>query len=137
MNIGDYQRLQHICRYCKDIVGFIERFGNDFRTFTDDRAYYNAVSMCVLQIGELANSLSDEYREETKDRMPWGMIRGMRNWIAHAYTEMDEETIWETAKNDIPNLLAFCEAELQQYLALCNPDMLGYPETREEDDFER
>lgn len=70
--------------------------------------------MCVLQIGELANGLSAEFREETKEQMPWGMIRGMRNWLAHAYAEMDESVIWETAVNDIPALLRFCETALEQ-----------------------
>lgn len=108
MNHSDIQRLRHIRRYCEDIASFIERFGKNFETFTEDRAYSNAVSMCILQIGELANGLSDEFREETKEEMPWGMIRGMRNWLAHAYAQMDESTIWETATNDIPGLLAFC-----------------------------
>ena len=72
--------------------------------------------MCVLQIGELANGLSDEFREETKGEMPWGMIRGMRNWIAHAYAEMDESIIWETATNDIPGLLSFCNRIIEQNL---------------------
>ena len=114
MNNGDIQRLQHIRRYCEDIAGFIERFGKDFEAFTEDRAYSNAVSMCVLQIGELANGLSDEFREETKEEMPWGMIRGMRNWIAHAYAEMDESIIWETATNDIPGLLTFCNRAIEK-----------------------
>lgn len=109
---GDYQRLRLIQRYCKDISGFIGRFGNSFASFTGDRAYYNAISMCILQIGELVNGLSDEFREETKEQMPWGMIRGMRNWIAHAYAEMDEAIIWETAANDIPKLEAFCDKTL-------------------------
>ena len=91
---------------------FIERFGEDFDTFTHDRAYFNAVSMSVMQIGELANGLSDAFREETKDAMPWGMIRGMRNWLAHAYGEIDESVIWETAVSDIPKLLRFCDSVL-------------------------
>ncbi|WP_279010252.1 HepT-like ribonuclease domain-containing protein [Synergistes jonesii] len=113
MNNGDRQRLLHIRRYCQDIARFVERFGKDYTTFVEDRAYLGAVSMCVLQIGELANGLSDEFREETKDQMPWGMIRGMRNWIAHAYAEMDEAIIWETAINDIPGLLHFCDSLLE------------------------
>jgi uncharacterized protein with HEPN domain len=40
--------------------------------------------MCVLQVGELANGLSEEFRAETKDQVLWGMVRGMRNWLAHA-----------------------------------------------------
>lgn len=110
---GDYQRLRLIYRYCLDISGFIERFGDSFSCFTNDRAYFNAISMCILQIGELVNGLSDEFREETKGQMPWGMIRGMRNWIAHAYAQMDEAIIWETATNDIPKLRTFCENILQ------------------------
>ena len=114
MNSSDRQRIQHIQTYCKDIAGFIDRFGADFQTFTKDRAYFNAVSMCVMQIGELANGLSEEYRTETKDQMQWGMVRGMRNWLAHAYTEIDENIIWETVTNDIPKLIKFCEDELSQ-----------------------
>lgn len=60
MNNSDHQRLMHIRRYCEDIAGFIDRFGNDFDTFCEDRAFSNAVSMCVLQIGELANGLSSD-----------------------------------------------------------------------------
>lgn len=108
MNRGDWQILLHIQVHCEDIAKFIERFGKDYDIFTEDRAYFNAVSMCILQIGELANSLSEEFRNETKDEMPWGMIRGMRNWLAHAYAETDESIIWETAINDIPSLLTFC-----------------------------
>lgn len=102
MNKADWKRLIHIKTYCADIEGFIQRFVNDYNTFTNDRAYFNSVAMCILQIGELANGLSEGYRESTKDRMPCGMIRGMRNWLAHAYTEIDESVIWETATNDIP-----------------------------------
>ena len=115
MNRADWQRLLHIRTYCEDIAGFISRFGGDFETFTTDRAYYNAVAMCILQIGELANGLSDEYREETREKMPWGMIRGMRNWLAHSYAETDEKILWETACNDIPKVLAFCREECTKY----------------------
>lgn len=137
MNSADYQRIRHICRYCEDIAGFINRFGMDFNAFSTDRAFFNAVSMCVLQIGELANGLSSEYREATKDQMPWGMIRGMRNWIAHAYSEMDEETIWETAIHDIPRLLSFCERELQHPPALHSEDMQMGSEKKHNKGYER
>lgn len=114
MNSIDHQRVMHMRTYCLDIADFIERFGRNFLTFIQDRAYFNAVSMCMLQIGELANGLSDEFREETKGQMPWGMIRGMRNWLTHAYADMDEKIIWETAINDIPALLQFCERVIGQ-----------------------
>ena len=114
MNKSDRQRLMHIQTHCEDIAAFISRFGADYETFITDRAYFNAVSMCILQIGELANGLSEEFRTQTNTQMPWGMIRGMRNWLAHAYTETDESVIWETALHDIPALQRFCEQILAQ-----------------------
>lgn len=70
--------------------------------------------MCILQIGELSNGLSNEFREETKEVMQWGLIRGMRNWAAHSYQEMDNEIIWDTVSNSIPLLTKFCDEALEQ-----------------------
>lgn len=106
---GDRRRILHIRTYCEDVSGFIQRFGKDYQIFINDRAYFNSVCMCILQIGELANGLSDEFREETKEQIPWVMIRGMRNMLAHAYATMNEEIMWETATKDIPKLLQFCD----------------------------
>ena len=86
----------------------MKRFGG-YHQFVTDRAYHSAVSMCVLQIGELVGGLSNEFREETKDEMQWGMIRGMRNWFAHSYREMDNAIIWDTISNSIPLLMKFCD----------------------------
>ena len=106
---ADKQRLKHIISYCDEIDGFILRFGDDYDVFISDRAYFNAVTMCILQIGELSGGLSEEFREATKGEMPWGLVRGMRNLLAHNYGNADEATVWETAKNDIPLLKQFCE----------------------------
>ena len=108
----DKSVLEHIKNYCEEIGSFIERFGKDSRTFTTDRAYFNAVSMCILQIGELSNSLSEEFRTETSGKIPWVNIKGVRNIVAHAYGSLDEDLVWKTAIKDIPELLEFCNTEL-------------------------
>ncbi len=109
---SDWQKLIHIRVHCEDIEKFINRFGCDYDTFINDRAYFNAVAMCVFQIGELSNALSPEFREKTKKDIPWDMIRGMRNWLAHSYGEVDSEILWATANNDIPMLKEFCIKKL-------------------------
>ncbi len=109
----DKSILTGIKRYCDDIASFIERFGRDFGTFTSDRAYFSAISMCILQIGELSGRLSEEYRAETGEKIPWVNIRGMRNLVAHDYGSLDEELVWETALYDIPHLRDFCASELE------------------------
>jgi len=113
MDNRDRNVIQHIKRYCTDIESFIDRFGKDFEVFINDRAYFNAVSMCILQIGELSKNLSEEYRNETEKKIPWSNIKGMRNIVAHDYGSLDEELVWETAINDIPALNQFCIDELK------------------------
>lgn len=112
MDKKDWQKLLHIRTHCEDVASFLERAGNDREAFLHDRLYFNAVSMCILQIGELANGLSEDFRKQTRSEIPWDMIRGMRNWLAHAYGEIDEEMIWNTAVEDIPKVLAFCNKRL-------------------------
>ena len=111
----DKSVLEHIKNYCKEIDSFIERFGDDYKIFIGDRAYFNAVAMCILQIGELSNSLSEEFRDETSGKIPWVNIKGMRNIVAHNYGSLDEKLVWETATNDIPELLEFCNTELIRF----------------------
>jgi uncharacterized protein with HEPN domain len=106
---GDLDRIRHIRRYCEDIAKTIERFGRSFEHFTKDIDFCNSVSMSILQIGELSAGLSDDFKAATRSQMPWGLMRGMRNRFAHAYATMEKDDIWETATQDIPNLLRFCK----------------------------
>jgi uncharacterized protein with HEPN domain len=96
-----------------DINQFMERFGG-YQQLNTDRAYHSAVCLCILQIGELSNGLSSEFREETKDDIQWALIRGMRNWVAHAYKQMDNEIIWDTISDSIPVLEKFCDKIIEQ-----------------------
>ena len=54
--------LEHIVGYCDQIEETIRRFGNDYGVFSTDAIYRNAAALCVLQIGELAGKLTDEFR---------------------------------------------------------------------------
>lgn len=78
----------------------------------DDPDYRDSISMNLLQIGELAGKLSDDYVQRTKSQMDWRAIKGMRNMFAHDYGSMDIERIWETAAEDIPILSEYCKKEL-------------------------
>ena len=108
----DMQRIRHIQRYCQRIGDSIQRFGNDYDVFCADFDFYDAVCMRMMQIGELCAGLSEEFKQQSAGRLPWAMIKGMRNMFAHKYTAMDKEIIWNTALNDIPKLLAFSEDTL-------------------------
>ena len=114
MDRGDLERIKHIKRYCEDITGSINRFGDSFDTFSNDIDFYNSISMSIMQIGELSSGLSDEFKTSTREKIPWGLIKGMRNHFAHGYATMEKSDIWETATKDIPNLLQFCNGVIEK-----------------------
>ena len=109
MNTRDKNLLNRIKEYCVDIENSIGRFGDGLDIFVSDKDFYYAVSMALLQIGELSVKLSDEFVEESGSEIPWKNIKGMRNRFAHRYGEMDKEIVWDTVKNSIPELKRFCE----------------------------
>ncbi len=116
---SDIDILRHMLRYCNNIEELIQRFGNDFSIFEKDIAFRDAVSMNILQIGELTGRLSEEYRSRTSSEIPWKAIKGMRNLFAHNYLQMDTEVIWSTAVESIPQLQEFCKIQIQndEYLS--------------------
>ena len=106
----DLSILEHMIRYCDQIDEAVRRFGNDGEVFFADAIYQNAVALCLLQIGELAGHLSDEYRA-VHTAIPWRQLKALRNIIAHNYGSVDAETAWEIVQDDIPTLRTYCENE--------------------------
>ena len=123
--------LRHMLKYCNRIEAYIERFGNDLAVFKDDMAYRDSVGMNILQIGELAGHLSDDYRAATSDKMPWRSIRAMRNLFAHDYGQMNVEIMWSTAIESIPQLKTFCEEQIKN-AELLQMDSIDYLEEDED-----
>ena len=103
----DKSIIQHILSYCEQIDMAVERFGNDFSIFDNDKVYRNAVSLCILQIGELVGILSDDFKQRYQD-VPWRQIKQMRNIVAHRYGTFDSSIAWAVVEDDIPALEVFC-----------------------------
>lgn len=109
MDKNNKQVLLHIYAHCLDIETFIMRFGNTIEDFKKDRAFYNSMCMSLMQISELSRTLTDDFIEATKDKIQWRAVKGLRNWIAHEYMDLDMNIIWETATVDIPVLKSLCK----------------------------
>jgi uncharacterized protein with HEPN domain len=52
-------------------------------------------------IGEASSHLPDEVLQRYKD-IPWRLMKGIRNILAHEYFGVDLEIIWKTVKEDLP-----------------------------------
>jgi uncharacterized protein with HEPN domain len=103
----DVQIIIKIKRYCDDINASVERFGKSKEIFASDSDYRNSCAMSILQIGELANRLSENFRNQ-HDKILWRQIVDMRNILAHDYVNLDLNRIWVSIETDIPELRAFC-----------------------------
>lgn len=81
----------------------IERYTKDLTmsTFIQDTKTYNATMLCLALIGETASKFTQNVREQNKI-IPWGDIIGLRNRISHDYFGLDEEVIWRTIKESLP-----------------------------------
>ena len=102
----DAKILNKIIGYCDEIQKTHVFFNSDKDLFFDAEkgfVYRNSITMPILQIGELAKNLSDEFRQENKS-IPWREITGMRDIFAHHYGALDYDLAWNTSTDDIPGL---------------------------------
>ena len=68
-----------------------------------DEKTVDAVIRNLEVIGEASSHLPTEVQEQYED-VPWGMMKGIRNILAHEYFGIDLEIVWKTAKEDLPIL---------------------------------
>jgi len=105
--------LEKIIDYCNDVDEFIEQYGNTYEALIGNKSYKYSISLCILQIGELADKLTDSFKEKYAN-VPWLTIKNMRNIVAHEYEKFDYEIVWETMQLNIPELRDYCQVALKQ-----------------------
>ena len=66
MKNEDILIIQKMIKYCDDINTLMTRFDTDFERYKTDISFQYSCNMCIIQIGELANRVSDETKESSK-----------------------------------------------------------------------
>ena|SRR3989339_1186809 len=94
--------------YLKDILDSIDKIeiftkGFSWDDFFVDVKTIDAVIRNLEIIGEAANNMPESLKLEYNN-VPWIEIVGMRNKIVHEYFGVDNEILWDTIKNDLPDL---------------------------------
>lgn len=64
-----------------------------------------ALIKCVEIIGEAANKVSEECRQELQG-IPWADIVGMRHRLIHGYFDINLDIVWRTVKQELPELIS-------------------------------
>ena len=111
LNTKDKRIIQLIIEHCLTIEGVVSNLSKE--QFENNVILRNSVCFDILQIGELAKGLSDEFISKY-NQVPWKDIKGMRDWVAHGYGTMEIDDIWKTAIQDILPLREYCESILQE-----------------------
>lgn len=84
---------------------------HDLASFLGSRVLLRAVERSVEIIGEAAGRVSQPFRTAHPE-IPWRMIIGQRNILAHEYGQIDHELLYKTAVEDVPKLIRQIEALL-------------------------
>lgn len=83
-------------------------YANGFQTAerffgADDQVKFNASLLLLSNIGENVGKISEETRG-AYPAFPWKQVRGLRNRIAHDYTGIDYEMVFDIITEHIPPL---------------------------------
>ena len=76
----------------------------DIEELNQNEVLLDSMLFRMIQISENSKKLSDEYKENNNN-IPWNAMYGLRNRIVHDYGSVDLNIVYETLKNDIPELL--------------------------------
>lgn len=70
--------------------------------------------MDLVVIGEAATKLVERHPDfsSAQPSIPRNSMRGMRNWLAHGYFDIDLDSVWDTLQHDLPALERQLKARL-------------------------
>ena len=105
--------------YLKDIVNammkaetFIENM--TYEEFVQDDKTVYAVIRAIEIIGEAVKQVPDSMREKHSE-IPWKSMAGMRDKLIHHYFGVNLKLVWNTVKQEIPEVMPVLQNTLQEY----------------------
>ena len=91
---GHYSDLQEDLRSVKS-----------FDEFKNGEGKRRAILFDFLQIGELANQLSKEFKEEFNNKNSYALI-SIRNRVVHGYGTVRDDIVYKTILEELPELMS-------------------------------
>ena len=98
----DWVYVGHMLDMSQKAADFLA--GVDRDAYDENEVLRLALIHIIQTIGEAAQHVSLEFREAHPE-VPWHEVIGMRHRLVHDYMSVDEDVIWEVARQDLPVLL--------------------------------
>ena len=109
MSRSENERIEDILRASMRLAE-IAKLGHE--AFASDWVLQDAAARQLGIIGEAAGHLSDGLRQRVPDlQRTVRVAKGMRNHVVHKYWDTDEDIVWITLVEDIPELITMLEGE--------------------------
>ena len=91
--------------HIRDAINSINEYLGDmnYDSFSQNKMVVSATVREIEIIGEASNNLNKQFRDAHPD-IPWRDIIDMRNFLAHEYFGVNTKVVWDTCKNDLPEL---------------------------------
>jgi uncharacterized protein with HEPN domain len=102
MSPNDLIRLRHMLEAAEEALSFGR--GRTREDLDTDRQLTLSVVKCMEIIGEAANNVASETRQE-HPQVPWRAIVSMRNRLIHGYFTINLDIVWQTLEEDLPVLV--------------------------------
>lgn len=107
MTRDDQQRLLDILECTNHLEQIAEM---SFDEFSSNKLAQRAAERLLEIIGEAANSLGDEFKNQHHE-VDWRRVISLRHLLAHHYHRVDVQQIWVVMTAQIPDLVqAICDA---------------------------
>jgi uncharacterized protein with HEPN domain len=94
----DPQRMEDMLQAIDNIYKYVG--DATMEEFVADAMRYHAVVYNIMIIGEAANMLTFDFREE-HPATPWKQITGMRNFLVHGYHHVENDIVWKVIEEDL------------------------------------
>lgn len=101
-----HNKDEALCMNMLEAINKILKISKKFvsqKDFVKEYIPFDAVMMNFVVIGEMANKLSDKFKDEHKE-IEWRKISDLRNIIAHDYFGVDDKEVWQIIKKKLPEL---------------------------------
>jgi len=102
MNVKDRRILEGMLVFALRVS---KRTNNlTYEEFISDVDIQDAILYALGQLGEKANLLSDDFKENHPSE-EWYSLIGLRNRLFHSYEDINLERVYEMARNDIGEVI--------------------------------